>query len=125
MQPIDDSPIIIPILRYRDGAIAYDRLGNGNGMIILGAVINRAFHQLVKLPTESSGSTGSQGTYVVVQDVDAHYAQAIGAGAEITIDLNDDEHGGRSYSCRDLQGHIWNFGSYDPGQYFDNIFPID
>jgi uncharacterized glyoxalase superfamily protein PhnB len=45
--------------------------------------------------------------------VDAHYAQAIGAGAEIPIDIQDDERGGRSYSCRDLEGHIWNFGGCD------------
>lgn len=25
-----------------------------------------------------------------------------------------DDHGGRSDSCRDLDGHVWNFGSFDP-----------
>ncbi len=23
-------------------------------------------------------------------------------------------YGGRLYSCRDPEGHLWNFGSYDP-----------
>ena len=36
------------------------------------------------------------------------------AGAEIAIDIKDEEHGGRAYSCRDPEGHVWNFGSYDP-----------
>lgn len=22
--------------------------------------------------------------------------------------------GGRGYSCRDLEGHVWSFGDYDP-----------
>jgi uncharacterized glyoxalase superfamily protein PhnB len=133
MDPIDNHPTIIPIFRYRDrasaiewlckafgfkqqlvvpdnsGDIAHTQLVYGNGMIRL----NNEFHAFVKSPAQS-GSIGSEGAFVLVNDVDAHYAQAIGAGAEIVIDLSDDEYGGRSYSCRDLEGHIWNFSNYDP-----------
>jgi uncharacterized glyoxalase superfamily protein PhnB len=136
MKPIEHSTIIIPILRYRDGAIAIewlcrafgfetqlvvpDRSGAiahaqliySNGLIILAAATNDEFYKFVKSPAEVN--TAAHSTYVVVQDVDAHYAQAIGAGAEIAIDIQDDKHGGRSYSCRDLEGHIWNFRSYHP-----------
>ena len=28
--------------------------------------------------------------------------------------LEDKDYGGRGYSCRDLEGHVWSFGSYDP-----------
>jgi uncharacterized glyoxalase superfamily protein PhnB len=139
MQPIDNSPIIIPILRYRDGAIAiewlcrvfgfeqqlvvpddggkiaYARLVYGNGMIILAAATNDKFYKLLASPIEDV-NISTQSTYIVVQDVDAHYAQAIGAGAEIAIDIDEDQWGGRSYSCRDLEGHIWNFSSYNPWQ---------
>ena len=32
------------------------------------------------------------------------------------MDIQDDDFGGRSYACRDPEGHIWNFGTYDPWQ---------
>ena len=34
----------------------------------------------------------------------------------ITIEIKDEDYGGRVYSCRDPQGQLWNFGSYDPWQ---------
>ena len=36
------------------------------------------------------------------------------AGAEIVVEIEDHPHGGRGYSCRDPEGHLWNFGTYDP-----------
>lgn len=80
---------------------------------MLGVVKNNEFQRLVKLSAKS-GDIGSQSTYTIVRDVDAHYAQAIGAGAEIVIDIEEDINGERSYSCRDLQGQIWNFSGYVP-----------
>jgi uncharacterized glyoxalase superfamily protein PhnB len=82
-------------------------------MIMLGSANNNAFSKLVKSPMES-GSIGSQSVYIVIADVDAHYAQAVAAGAEIVIAIKDEPYGGRDYSCRDPEGHVWNFGSYDP-----------
>ena len=139
MKPIhsNSNPTVIPTLRYRDGlaaiewlckafgfkqqlvvpdksgAIAHAQLVYGNGMIMLGSATNNDFHKLVKSPAES-GSIGSQSAYIVVTDVDAHYTKAVAAGAEIVIDIKNEDHGGRAYSCRDPEGHIWNFGSYDP-----------
>jgi uncharacterized glyoxalase superfamily protein PhnB len=26
----------------------------------------------------------------------------------------DQDYGGRGYSCRDPEGNVWSFGSYDP-----------
>jgi hypothetical protein len=26
----------------------------------------------------------------------------------------DEDYGGRVFSCRDPEGHLWNIGSYDP-----------
>ena len=51
---------------------------------------------------------------MVVDDVDAHYARAKAAGAEIVIDIKTQDYGGRDYTARDLEGHVWTFGSYDP-----------
>ena len=133
----NSSATVIPTLRYRDGqaaidwlckafgfkqqlvvpdqsgAIAHAQLVYGNGMIMLGSATNNDFHKLVKAPSESGG-IGSQSAYIVVTDVDDHYKKAVAAGAEIVIDIKNEDHGGRAYSCRDPEGHIWNFGSYDP-----------
>ena len=50
----------------------------------------------------------------MVSDADAYYARAKASGAEIILEIQDDDFGGRSYACRDPEGHIWNFGTYDP-----------
>jgi PhnB protein len=47
--------------------------------------------------------------YVVVEDVDAHYERARGAGAAIVEEPNDLPHGHRRYGCADPQGHEWYF----------------
>jgi len=50
---------------------------------------------------------------VYVPDVDAHYSRAVAAGAKVLVALEDKPYGGRGYSCRDTEGHVWAFGSYD------------
>lgn len=56
----------------------------------------------------------TQSAYVIVNDADVVYARAKAAGAEILLDIKDADYGGRGFSCRDLEGHIWNFGTFDP-----------
>ncbi len=80
---------------------------------MLGSVTNNEFHTLVKSPVESGGIS-SQSVYIVVKDVDNHYKTAVAAGAEIVIAIKDEDYGGRAYSCRNPEGHVWNFGSYNP-----------
>ncbi|MGQ0591313.1 MAG: VOC family protein [Gammaproteobacteria bacterium] len=130
---------IIPCLRYRDapkaiewlsrtfgfekqlvvpnadGTIAHAQLSFGNGMIMLGSVleVESEFGRLIKQPDEIGGFE-TQSAYVVVSDADAIYASAKAAGAEIVIEIKDADYGGRVFSCRDLEGHLWNIGTYDP-----------
>jgi uncharacterized glyoxalase superfamily protein PhnB len=49
-----------------------------------------------------------------VSDADIVYERAKNAGAEILIPVRDEEYGGRSFSCRDPEGHLWTIGTYDP-----------
>ena len=51
---------------------------------------------------------------VLVDEADEHYKRAIEAGAEIVLNIKDQGYGGRGYSCKDPEGNIWNFGSYNP-----------
>ena len=80
---------------------------------MLGSAGESEFDSFQKPPSSLSGSV-SQSPYVVVEDADRHYARAVAAGAEIVMDIKTEDYGGRGYSCRDPEGHIWNFGSYNP-----------
>lgn len=128
---------IIPALRYEDapaaidwlckafgferhlvvpgkgGAIAHAQLALGNSMVMLGSVREDDFGRLQRTPRQVGGSC-TQSVYAIVADVDAHHARAAAAGAEVVYGPEDQEYGGRLYSCRDPEGHLWSFGSYDP-----------
>jgi uncharacterized glyoxalase superfamily protein PhnB len=127
----------VPCLRYRDapaaiewlcrafgfekhlvvpgpsGTVAHAQLSFGNGMIMLGSVVDSEFGQLMKQPDEIGGAE-TQTPYVIVSDADAVYSSAKAAGAKIVIDIKDEDYGGRGFSCRDPEGHLWNIGTYDP-----------
>ena len=49
-----------------------------------------------------------------VDDVDAHHARAVAAGAEVVRAPAATDYGARDYSVRDLEGRLWSFGTYDP-----------
>jgi uncharacterized glyoxalase superfamily protein PhnB len=129
---------VIPCLRYRDapkaiewlcanfgfekqlvvpgenGAILHAQLVFGNGMIMLGsASVENAYGKLVKQPDDIGGAQ-TQTIYVVVEDADAVYRRVKAAAMEIVMDIKDEDYGGRGFTCRDLEGHIWSFGTYDP-----------
>ena len=59
-----------------------------------------------------AGVRGRFNVYVYVEDVDAHHARA--AGAEIVRPLANTGYGSREYGARDLDGHGWYFGTYQP-----------
>jgi len=135
------TPAIIPCLWYRDAPAAIDFLCAAFGferhavfaddadpsivhhaqlvregcMIMLStqradgefSAKARALH-----PSDAGGNT--QTPYLVIDDVDGHAAVARAAGAEIIMEPEDQDYGGRSYSARDPEGYVWSFGSYDP-----------
>jgi uncharacterized glyoxalase superfamily protein PhnB len=120
---------ISPSLVYRDPRAAIEFLerafGFARGMVIEdGDRIAHAelFHgdSCVMLGGERDDdlgqAPGSGWAYVVVQDADAHFAQAKEAGAEIVMELTDTEYGSRDYAARDPEGNVWNFGTYRPSR---------
>lgn len=128
---------VIPCLRYRNAAAAIEwlcatfgfekhlvvpgegdaithaQLRLGNGMVMLGSATDTEFGRLMKQPDEIGGAE-TQTAYVVVGDADAVYERAKVAGARIAMEIRDEDYGGRGFSCFDLEGHLWNFGTYDP-----------
>lgn len=127
---------IIPCLRYKDapamidwlcdtfgfnrhlvvedgnGGVAHAQLVLGPGMIMLGSEREDVFGGIQSTPRELGGT--SQSPYLVVADADAVYAKARKMGAEIVIEIKDEDYGGRGFSCRDPEGHVWSIGTYDP-----------
>jgi len=136
--PGDGPSRIIPGLRYLDapaaidwlceafgfqrhlvvpgekGRIAHAQLTHGGGMVMLGSEPHEGVFGELEKPPRMLGGMVSQSAYVVVDDVDAHHERALAAGAEIVLPPEDQSYGGRGYTCRDLEGHLWSFGSYDP-----------
>ena len=96
-----------------DGTIAHAQLSFGNGMIMLGSVADTEFGRLMTQPDEIGGAE-TQSSYVIVADADLVYARAKAANAEIVREIKDEDYGGRLFACRDLEGHLWSIGTYDP-----------
>ena len=94
-----------------DGTILHARLMFGSDMILLLPV--RSPDGLARALDAAGGEM--QSCYFVVDDADSHYHHAKAAGAEI-LDITEYDYGGRGYSCRDPEGHLWTFGTYDPRQ---------
>ena len=127
---------IIPTMRYRDapkmmqwlcdvfgfekhlvvddgkGGIAHAQLTLSGSMIMLGSSRDDEFGRLQSTPIALGGTT--QSPYMVVASADDVYARAKAAGAEIVIAIKDEDYGGRVFSFRDPEGHLWNVGTYDP-----------
>jgi uncharacterized glyoxalase superfamily protein PhnB len=104
------------VVRGEDGTIRYAQLTFGSGMVMLGPVQDSEFDNLMRQPDEIGGAE-TQICYFCVEDALAHYARASEAGAEIVLDIDEDNDGsGRGYSCRDPEGHVWIFGTYNPWQ---------
>lgn len=95
------------------GTIAHAQLVFGNGMIMVGSVRDDGLGKLQKPPSDLNGCV-SQSPYIIVEDADKHYARTRAAGAQIVTEIKDEDFGGRGYSFHDSEGHLWNFGTYDP-----------
>lgn len=98
-----------------DATVAHAQLTFGNGMIMLSSVFNTEFGRLMKQPIEV-GQFVTQSTYLVVNDADHVYGRVLEAGAEVLLEIKDEDYGGRGFTCRDPEGHIWSIGTYDPQQ---------
>lgn len=96
--------------------VAHAELTSGGGMIMLGSAENASeYSKLMAMPDEIH-RRNTQSVCLVVPDADAVYATAKAAGAEMVLDIRDMDYGGRGFTCRDPEGHVWSVGSYNPWQ---------
>lgn len=114
---------IAPCVRYRDERAAMEWLQEAFGFAEHAIYENEdgdIAHAELRLESSilmiGSGPDTDEpfSLYVTVEDVDAHHARAVAAGAEIIRPLQDTDYGSREYGVRDLDGHVWYFGTYDP-----------
>lgn len=120
------SQSLFPIVLYRDANAAIAWLESAFGFELLMLVPNEdgtVAHaeisfagEVIMLGTTTTEPTEPfwRGVYVCVDDIDAHFAQAVEAGASIERPPSDTDYGSRDYWARDLEGYIWHFGTYRP-----------
>ncbi|QGK69623.1 glyoxalase [Allosaccharopolyspora coralli] len=124
------QPSVVAVLRYQDAKQAleflHDAFGFQQTMVVPGEGNTIAHAEMsfgngkVMLASDSSepGTGGAantySGVYATVTDPDEHCARARTAGAEITMEPTDMDYGSREYAARDLEGHHWYFGTYQP-----------
>ena len=77
-----------------DGRVGHAQLAYGEGGVMLG----------VGTPTPASFKMT-----VSVDDVDAHYAQAVAHGAAIVLPPESHPFGERQYTAQDVEGYRWTF----------------
>jgi uncharacterized glyoxalase superfamily protein PhnB len=95
-----------PVALYEDdqGEISHAEMRWGSDLIMFGPA-----------RVDSFGDRVGQGwVYATCDDPDALFARATAAGAEVTMELIDQDYGSREFSVRDLEGNRWSFGTYEP-----------
>lgn len=92
------------VLRHEgaDGHVDHAELRIGGGVVYLGAPGG-------DFTSPKNGGYPGSLVCVEVDDVDAHYAHARAAGAEVTEEPTDQDYGERRYTVVDPEGHQWFF----------------
>jgi uncharacterized glyoxalase superfamily protein PhnB len=84
-----------------DGAVAHAELRRGDAVVMGGSGDVQA--------------GDAPGLYLVEEDVDVAFERAVAAGAEVVYGPEETEWGTKRARFRDLDGHEWSIGSYQPG----------
>ena len=132
---------VIPSLRYHDAHAAiewlvrvfgftkqavYDgpndtvihaQLTRGGGMVMLGSATKEDTAYARRwVDLKETGGRETMGLGLIASDEECVeiYERVRGEGVEIVQELNSPEYGGKAFACRDIEGHIWWVGSYNP-----------
>ena len=118
--PAEGFNRIMPGRHYEDVAAALEWLGKAFGLQEVlrwtGPQTGRVHHAEMRFGdnafVELSDSRENEGLLVIVDDVEAHFANAKAHGAEIVSEPEDKPWGLRQYACRDFAGKNWGFGQW-------------
>ena len=101
-------------LMMPNGGVGHAEIKIGDAVVML----SDEFPQMgIFGPVTLGGS--SVGVAIYMENVDAAFARAVAAGAEVTQPVADQFYGDRSGQLRDPFGHIWTFSSH-----FEDV-PVD
>ena len=95
----------LSVMEGEDGTIEHAELVIADNVIMLGSSRSQ---------TEDRFETSRCVTYIVIEEVDAHYEHARSAGAKVEMEPTDQPYGSRDYAVSDLEGNVWSFGTYRP-----------
>jgi len=103
---------------YMNGEkVAHAELTLGAGMVMLGSVpdedSSQPWAKLIRQPSELN-FVETQSPSLMVDDPDAVYALVTKHGGTVVLEIEDKDYGGRGFTCRDPEGHLWAVGNYNP-----------
>lgn len=116
----DDAPAAIDFLSRAFGFVPGDVYLDPDGRVthaevMLGAACLMVYSRapgVAGFPPADDPARLAFSLYLGVDEIEAHYQQAVSAGAVIIRDLGEGGGGGRGYSAADPEGLVWSFGEY-------------
>jgi PhnB protein len=117
---VRDAPAMIEFYKRAFGAVENRRAPGPDGKTIMHAEIqigdskvflNDEFPDMNALSPLSSNSTPVT-LHLYVEDADKQFEQALGAGAEVVMPLDDAFWGDRYGIVKDPSGHQWSIGTH-------------
>lgn len=97
-----------------DGEIAYSELKLAEALVTVAGVQGKEPWQKAYRSPRAIGGSITQALAFHIDDVDAHCARAVAAGAKVVRELQTSDYGeeywaDRSYGALDPEGHLWWF----------------
>ena len=129
---------LIPSVRYRDagasiawleralgfvrhavytgegGVVVHAELRRGNGLLMVGSVGNPSPMEQHYATPADIGNRVTSPLYLVAENCAPVWASAQAAGAEVLMTLQEMPFGGKAFTVRDPEGHVWSVEEYDP-----------
>lgn len=98
------------IVQDADGVIGHIEMAYGDGVITVAS----RWADFAKTPGDLAGANTQSIKVVLEEDLDAHFARAVSAGAVVIQAPEDQAYLQRTYRCADPDGHVWTFAANLP-----------
>ncbi len=112
----DDADAALTFLTGALGLTSQDTHRDADGRISHATLAHEGDVVMVGTRSDPPGAfdPGRAVLYLATDDVDAHHARAVAAGAPVIMELVDQPYGSREYAVTDPEGNVWSVGTYRP-----------